>query len=102
MQYSRQKKGQVGLLDAAAQDPLGGARVSQAGQQRTTQLGDTLRLTIGEWVFDGVPGRFDGIELRRVGGQFLQMQPRISLAKLLQSLSSVDRGTVPNDDDMAA
>ncbi len=76
MQYLLQKKGQFGLFDATAQDTLGGARFSQADQQCTTQFGDAVRLTIGEWVLDGVPGRFDGVKLGRVGGQFFQLQPR--------------------------
>ena len=95
------KKGQIGLSDAAAQNALGGAGVSEAGEQRAAQLRDVIGLTVGEWVLGGVPGGFDRIEFRCVGGQFLQVQTRVRVTERLQPFAIVDRGAVPDDDDMA-
>lgn len=90
------------MSDAAAQNALGRARLSEAGQQRATELRDVVGLTIGEWMLGSVPGRFDRIEFRRVCGQLLQLQTRILVAECLQPFAIVDCGTIPNDDDMAA
>jgi len=90
------------LFDAAAQNTLGSARFSQAGKQSATELRNIVGLTIGERVLHRMPGGFDRIKFWRVGGQFLQMQARVLVTELLQSLLVMDRGTVPNDDDRAA
>ena len=102
MQYSRQKRGQIRLRDAAAQNALGGASFSQATKKSATELRNIVGLTVRERVLHGMPGGFDRVEFGCVGGQFLQVQARISMAELLQSLAVVDRGTVPNDEHMAA
>lgn len=90
------------MFDAAAQYALGSARFPQAGKKSAPELRNGVGLAISERVFYRMPGGFDRIEFGRVGGQFLQMQARISVAELMQSLPVVDRGTVPNDDDLAA
>jgi len=89
------------LSEAAAQYALGGASLSQAGQQSATQLGNVVGLAVGERVLDGVPRGFDGVEFRCVRRQLLQMQARVLVTKLLQALAVMDRSTVPDDDDMA-
>jgi len=102
MQVSRQKKGQIGLLETAAQYALGSASASQAGQQRTTELRNVVGLTIRERELYRMPGGFDRIEFGCVGGKLLQMQSRVLATDLVKALEAVDRGTVPNDEDMAA
>ncbi len=101
MQSLRQKKGQTGLSDATAQNALGGAGFFEADEQRAAQLRDVIGLAVGEWVLGGVPGGFDRIEFRCVGGQFLQVQTRVLVTERLQPFAIVDRGAVPDDDDVA-
>ena len=60
-----------------------------------------IGLAVGERVLGGVPGGFDRIEFRSVGGQFLQVQTRVLVTERLQPFAIVDRGAVPDDDDMA-
>ena len=48
-----------------------------------------------------MPGGFNRIEFRFVGGQFLQVQTRVLVTERLQPFAIVDRGTVPDDDDVA-
>ena len=102
MQYSGQKNRQAGLRDAAAQHALGAAGPSQAAEQRASEFGDVMRLAVGERVLHRVPGRLDRIDLGRIAGQLLQMQPRVSIADLIQALAMVDRGAVPDHDDVTA
>ena len=102
MQGSRQKGGQIGLFEAAAQNALGSTRFSQAAKKSATELRNIVGLTVRERVLHRMPGGFDRIEFWCVSGQLLQMQARVLVTELMQALPVVDRGTVPNDDDMAA
>ena len=90
------------MCDATAQHTLRVASFSQTPKQGATELRNIVRLTVRERMLHGMPGGFDRIEFWCVGGQFLQMQARVSVAELMQSLPVVDRGTVPNDEHMAA
>lgn len=102
MQYLRQKRGQIGLRNTAAQYALGGAGFSQAAKQRAAELRNIVGLTVREWVLHGMPGGFDRVQFRCVGGEFLQMQSRVLVAELMQAFAIMDLRTVPDDDDMAA
>ena len=102
MQCSSQKRGQFGLSDAAAQYALGGAGVAQAAQQGLGELVNIIGATIGERVLYGMPCGLDWVELRSISGEPLEVQPRILAAEVSQTLRVMDRGAVPNDDDVSA
>ena len=88
MQCSEQKRGQLGLRHTAAQRGLRSACFAQALEQRLTESVDVIGSAVGQGVFDGVPGRFDGVELGCVRGQAFQMQPRIFRQKSLKDFGS--------------
>ena len=91
----RSKKGQFGLFDATAEYWLRGAGIAETVQQCAAELVDTVGAAVGERVLGSVPGGFDRIELWSVGGQSLEVQPRVLAAERPQSLRVMDRGTVP-------
>src|SRR5262245_13101592 len=102
MQYSMQKRGQFGLRHTAAQGCLRGTCVAQALEHRATEVVDVIGSAVGQWVFDGVPGGFDGVELGSVGRQAFQVQPWIYAEEVTQGLWIVNSGAVPDHNDMAA
>ena len=102
MQWSEQKRGQLGLRHTPAQRGLRGTCFAQALEQRLTESVDVIGSAVGQGVFDGVPGSFDGVELGSVRGQALQMQPRIFPTEVTQGLRIVNGGAVPHHDDVTA
>ena len=87
---------------AAAQSGLIGARLAQSFQQRAAEIVDVLSATVGERVRGGMPGGFDGVGLRGIGGEPLQIQPRVFAQQLAQGPRIVDGGAVPHHDHVAA
>ena len=55
------KKGQLRLRHTAAQGCLRGTCFAQALEQRATEVVDVIGSAVSQWVFDGVPGGFDGL-----------------------------------------
>ena len=74
----------------------------QTLEQRAAEIVDVIGPTVGQRVLGGVPGGFDGVELRSVGRQALEMQARILAAQLAQGFRIVNGGAVPDDDDVPA
>ena len=93
------------MADAAAQISLGATQLVQTLEQVDAELLDVVRSSIGQWMFGVVPRGLNRVELRSVGGQALEMQTRIACAQGGQvgvRAGRVDRGTVPNYDDVPA
>jgi len=102
MQRSEQKRGQIGLRDAAAQYPLRCAGFSQAREQRAAELRDVVWPAVGQRMLCGMPRGFDGIEFRGISRQLLQMQPGILIAEIIQPFGMMDRRTIPDYNDVPA
>ena len=60
-----------------------------------------MRLPIRESLLGQLPDSFVGIELRRVGGEALQVNPLGVSAKLTHELAAMGICAVPQDDDVA-
>ena len=65
MQQLGQKRGQVGLLDAAAQQRLGGGQLADVLRQHVHQLGLRVGPTVGQGALEMIP---DGLVRVRLGG----------------------------------
>lgn len=102
MEGSTQEKGQVRLRDATPQHTWGATGVSQACDQRSAKFSDVVGPAIGQRMPGCMPRGLDGIELRRVDRQLLQMQERILAAEVLQRLVAMDRRPVPYHKDTPA
>src|ERR1035438_6284020 len=81
MQYSGQKRGKVGLADAAAQMSLGMTEPLQALEQVDAKLPEVVRSALCQGMFGMVPSGLDRVELRSVGRQSLKMQARVASAQ---------------------
>ena len=90
------------MPDAAAKYSLRGTGLAEAVQQGTSELVDIVGPAVGERVLSGVPRGFDRMELRSVSVESLEVQPRILAAEVSQTLRVMDRGAVPNNDDVCA
>src|SRR5947208_12793622 len=98
MQWAAKKRGQLGLDHAAAQSRLRSTRLSQAAEQRASEVVDVLGSAVGQGKLAGMPRGFDGVELWSVGGQALQVQSRIFAQQISQGLRVVDGGAVAHYD----
>ena len=78
----------------------------RAGSERLQQFPPSTRLQFDnkliEPAWNRMPCRLDRIELGRIRGQFLQMEPRVSIADCIQALAMVYRGAAPDHDDVTA
>jgi len=96
----RSKRGQLRLGHTPAQSGLRGACFAQALEKRLTESVDVIGSAVGQGMFDGVPGSFDGVELGSVRGQAFEMQPRILPTELTQGPRIVNGSAVPHHDDV--
>jgi len=90
------------LVDASPKATLGPLDVSKRAAKMTTHRGDVVRATVGETTLGIGPDGFVGVELRSVGRKAFEMQPREAAADFPNSVSFVNAGIVPDDDDVPA
>ena len=64
------------------------------------QLRKIMSLAICEALLGQLPDSLIGVELRRIGGEALQVEPRGPSAKLTYELASMRISAVPQDDDV--
>jgi hypothetical protein len=102
MQYSTQKGGKFGLVDASPKAALGPLDVSKRAAKVMTHRGDIVGATVGETAFGVSPDGFVGVELRRVGRKEFEMQARKPAADFPNPFSFVNAGVVPDHDDVPA
>jgi hypothetical protein len=67
---------------------------------RDHQLREIMSLAIGESLLGQLPDAFIGVELRRIGREALQVEPRAASAKLTDELAAMGICAVPQDDDV--
>ncbi len=89
-------------MDTSAKAALGPLDVSKRAAKVTTHRGDVVGATVGETTLGGGPDGFIGVELRGVGREIFEMQPREPAADFPNALSFVDTGVVPDHDEMPA
>ena len=102
MQHSWQKGGELGLVDAAAQEPLGEAEVFQPVDEVFEEFIQGVGPSVGEASPKMGPHPLVGVELGRVGREGLQAQAAEAAAELPDGPPLVGREVVPHDDHLAA
>jgi hypothetical protein len=68
--------------------------------ETAAQLPPIPQQTVGGMTFEIVPDLLHGVELRGIGGEFLNMQPWVALLKCGDRRSLVDRASIPQENDM--
>ena len=102
MAQSAQKGGKGGVGDAASEVAPVGANGLQGIDHGNHQLREIMRLAIRESLLGQLPDALVGVELRRIGREALQMQPRGARAQLTDELATMGIAAVPQDDDVPA
>lgn len=89
-------------MDAAAQEPLGEAEMSQFTGKVLVQFLGGVRPAVGETSPEMGPHALAGVELGRVGREGLQAQAAEAAAELSEAFPFVGPEVVPHDDHVAA
>lgn len=98
MQWSRQKRRQVGSGDAAAERELGTAQAPERDAEMSRERGQVIRAAIGQSGFGPMPHALIRVQLGGVCGEELHVQPRERVTEVADRLASVDPAVVPEDD----
>ncbi len=88
--------------NAASEVAPVGANGLQGFDHGDHQLREIMRLAIRESLLGQLPDTLVGVELRRIGREALQVQPRGAGAQLPHELASMGMSAVPEDDDVPA
>lgn len=89
-------------MDAAAQEPLGGAKFFQPMDEVFEQFVQGVGPAVGETSPEMGPHALVGVELGRIGREGLQAQTGEAAAELPDGPPLVGREVVPHDDQVAA
>ena len=89
-------------MDASPKATLGALDASKRAAKVTTHRGDVVGATVGETTLGVGPDGFVGVELRGVGREVFEMQPRELAADFANPFSFVNAGVVPDHDDVPA
>ena len=100
MQHSRQKRGQVGLLDAPAEEIGGCAEPAYLVGQHVHQLGLRVRPTVGQETFEMVPDAFVGVQFGSVCGERHQMKTARASKDVLYGVATMNSAVVQQHDEM--
>jgi len=100
MQHSRQKGGQLGLLNAPAEEVWGGSQAAYFVGQHVHQRGLRVRPAVGQEVFEMIPDSFVGVQLGSVRGEGHQMQTACASEEFLHWIAAMDRAVVQQHDQM--
>ena len=102
MQQSRQKRGQVGLPDAAPEQIGRGRQPADLVGERVHQVGLRVGPTIGQDALEVVPDAFVRIEFRGVRWKGHQMQPARPRQEVVHRVAAMDGAVVQQDDHVPA
>ena len=86
--------------DAPSEIATVGANGFQGFDHSEHQLREIMSLAIRESLLGQLPDALIGVELRRVGREALQVEPRGASAQLTYELASMGISAVPQDDDV--
>jgi hypothetical protein len=100
MQHSRQKRGQLRLLDASTEEFWGGSQSAYFVGQYVHQFGFRVRSTVGQVVLEMVPDAFVGIQFRSVRGKGHQMKTACAGKEFLHRIAAMDHAVVQQYDQM--
>jgi len=101
MQWSVQKRGKLGLVNAPAKFGLRLAQTAERSRERDGKLVEVIRSAVGEGVVRLAPDAFVGIEFRSIRREALQMEARVSAAEVADRVALVRLAVVPDDDEVA-
>jgi len=97
MQWLAQKRGELGLFEAAAHVSLGGANPFETAEDCRAELPDIIRPAVGERRLGEMPCSFNRIELRCVGRQAFKMEPGEFCQQVGVLAWIVDGSAIPYD-----
>ena len=90
------------MRDAAPQPCRRAPQRVEFGDQAQGELEAVRRAAVGKPALCVPPHAFVRVELGRIGGQVLQVQPRYATAELPHELALVDAEVVPDQDHLSA
>lgn len=94
MQQLAQKRGKLGVRDAATQELGPPAQAAEGSGDLAAELLEVVGTTVGQGAFGQVPHSFIGVELRRVAGEIHDLQARAVLAQRFDGIAMVNGGVV--------
>jgi len=101
MQHSGQKRGKVGLLDAAAEERRRGGQATDLLGQDVHECGRRIGTTVGQVGLEMIPDAFVGIQLRGVGRERCQVEAGRAAEQLLHGLPAMNAAIVEQHDEVA-
>ncbi len=99
MQYSGQKGGELGLLDASTQERLRGGQAADFLCEDAHEFDLRIRSAVGRPGLEMIPHAFIGAQFRGVRGERLQVQP--AAEQLLHGLAAMNPAIVQQHDEGA-
>ncbi len=90
------------MVDAPPKAALVSFDVSKCAAKVATHCGDVVGATVGKSAFGVGPDGFVGVELRGVGREAFEMQPRKPATDFPDPVPFVNAGVVPDHDDVPA
>src|SRR5882724_1533762 len=102
MLWTRQKRGQIGVADAAPEAEAGAADPLERETEVPPELLQRVGASIGELVLREPPDAFVGVELRGIAREAKEMEPGEGTAQGADRVSLVNRAAVPEQDDGAS
>ena len=100
MQHSRQKRGQLGLLDAPAEEIGGCGEPAYLVGQHVHQFGLRVRPAVGQEAFEMVPDAFVGVQFGSVRGEWHQVKTARAREEFLYGIAAMDCAVVQQHDQM--
>jgi len=101
MQRSGQKRGEVGLGNAPAQEGLRGRQATDFLRKDVHECGRRIGPAVGQVGLEVIPHAFVGVQLRGVRWEGLQVQPGRAAEQLLHGLAAVNPAIVQQHDEVA-
>ena len=100
MQHSGQKRGQVGLLDAPAEERWRGGQAADFLGQDVQEVGRRIGPAIGQVGLEVIPHTFVRVEFRGVGREGLQVEAGRAAEELLHGRAVMDPAIVQQHDEV--
>jgi hypothetical protein len=101
MQHSGQKRGEVGLLDAPAEERRRGGQATDFLGQDVQKFGRRIGPAVGQVGLEVIPDALVRVQLWGVGREGFQVQPGRTAEELLHGLPAMNAAIVEQHDEVA-